>query len=105
MPESQYAHYDRDVSQRILHSETRIKNWVIGGVLANLVVLIGIGAPMVYYLGQLSAQTQASSVVLNQVQGDVNRLKDLQNELRARQNAMMAHLRKEGFEPPDVEGK
>lgn len=103
MPESSFEAYERDVQARILHSETRIKNWVIGGVLANLLVLIGIGAPMVYYFGQLSTQTATSATVLNQVAADVNRLKDGQAVLRTRQNAIIAHLRKDGFEPPEVE--
>jgi hypothetical protein len=76
--DNDYGKYDRDVSQRILHSETRIKNWVIGGVLANLVILIGIGAPMVWYLGQLSAQVG----VIAQLDGEVKKLRSDVDQLQ-----------------------
>ena len=47
---------EEDITRRIGHSETRIKNWIISGILANLVILIGIGAPLIYYLGTMQAQ-------------------------------------------------
>lgn len=105
MPENPYELYETDLDRRILHSETRIKNWVIGGVLANLLVLGGIGAPMVYYLGQLSVQISSSAAVLNQLSADITRLKDGQLFIRTRQNAIIAHMRKDGFEPPEIDGQ
>lgn len=92
-----YHDYDRDVSQRILHSETRIKNWVIGGVLANLVVLIGIGAPMVWYLGQLSAQTSNLISTMTQLTNDYTEIKRDQDKLIYRQRVMADFLRKQGM--------
>lgn len=104
MQEDSYSLYESDVNRRILHSETRIKAWVIGGVLANLLVLIGIGAPMVYYLGQLSAQTTASSISLNKISSDIQTNKARVRNLEQRQNAIARFLEKQGFEtPPPVE--
>ena len=68
------------LDREILHSETRIKFWVVAGVLANLVILIGIGAPLIYYLGTIQSQAnsamvtiQATSVKLQEVEERVNR--------------------------------
>lgn len=63
-----YNAYDADITRRLEHSETRIKNWVIGGILANLMVLIGVGLPMVYYLGGI--QNQTLSMLANSTAAD-----------------------------------
>lgn len=43
-----------DINRRITASETRIKYWVIMGILGNTVGLLAIALPLVFYLGQIS---------------------------------------------------
>lgn len=54
-----------EIDRRIQHAEQRIKFWVISGVLANLLILIGATVPTVFYLGQLDhtmSQAQVQKV-------------------------------------------
>ena len=55
-----------DMDRRISHSETRLKFWVVGGVLANLIALAAIGLPMVYYAGQVVEQIETDRRVAAQ---------------------------------------
>lgn len=43
-----------DINRRIAASETRIKYWVIMGILGNSIGLLTIALPLVFYLGQIS---------------------------------------------------
>ncbi len=53
-----------DVDRRIAAAESRIKNWVLVGVLANFFVIVGAAVPMIFYLGRITEQaTQALSVI------------------------------------------
>ena len=51
-----FPEFSQDVDRRILHAETRIKSWVVGGILANVMALFMFCVPMVYYLGKMQAQ-------------------------------------------------
>lgn len=100
MSDHEYSAYDRDVSQRILHSETRIKNWVIGGVLANVLVLIGVGAPMVWYLGQLSAVANVSVGTVTRLDSEVRKLREDSDRMDFRQTSMVEYLQRHGYQVP-----
>ena len=65
-----FPELDEDIDRRILHSETRIKYWVVAGVIANLVTLLLGGIPMVYYLGQMSEKMNMA-LVSNKLTTDV----------------------------------
>ena len=49
-----------DIDERVQHSEVRLKNWVLAGVIANLLVAIGGAGPIVFYLGQISRDINTS---------------------------------------------
>lgn len=50
-----------DIDRRISHAEVRIKYWVMAGVLANLVALLGLAIPLTYYLGTLNAKNAVAT--------------------------------------------
>lgn len=79
-----YAAFDRDVSSRLMHLETRIKYWVIAGVVTNLLALIGLGIPLVYYLGTLNAQTSAAISTVNITSASINSLTERVTRLEAK---------------------
>ena len=100
MSQDVYSAYDADVNRRIQHAETRIKYWVIGGVLANLLALVGLGAPLVYYLGTLNAQTTSAITTVATVNTNLSKMDDKLRELEFRQRSVMTYLKGKGFEPP-----
>lgn len=97
-----YDAYDADVNRRIELSETRIKYWVIAGVIANLLAAISLGIPLVYYLGSLNTQTATAITKLDKSVLDAEALHKRVNRLEVRQNAVVQHLRKsDDWEPPE----
>lgn len=98
MPE--YPEYDRDITLRLVNSETRIKNWVITGVVSNLLLLLATGGPLVYYLGQLSAQNtmvvQSTTATASQIEVIVKRMDRLEFEASSRESWMIER----GYKPP-----
>lgn len=75
----QFPALDDDIDRRIDHSEGRIKYWVIGGILANLVALIGVGVPLVYIFGTMQQQSSNTLATVVALQTQVSQL-----ELRLR---------------------
>lgn len=88
-----------DIDRRISHSEMRIKNWVIAGVLANLLVLIGIGAPLVYYLGSISAQSVMAITQLNATQTQLSTINEWIRRREIKDAAVEAWMQGKGFRP------
>lgn len=43
-----------EIDRRIIHSEQRIKTWVLAGIAANLIVAIIAAIPTIFYMGQIS---------------------------------------------------
>lgn len=43
-----------EIDRRILHSEQRIKTWVLAGIATNLLVAILAAIPTIFYMGQIS---------------------------------------------------
>lgn len=95
-----YEAYERDVTQRISHSETRIKYWVIAGVVANLLVLIGVGVPMVYYLGQMSAQATEVIASVAKTSMQLDKIEVTQRRQAVWQYAAEQWMQSQGFLPP-----
>lgn len=48
--------FDDEVDKKISYSERGIKNWVLLGILANVLVAIAGVVPIVFYLGSMQAQ-------------------------------------------------
>lgn len=66
---------DEELDRRISFSELRIKNWIILGILGNIVTLVGAALPVIFYLGQMNATaTQALDTIRQQqIQLDITR--------------------------------
>lgn len=97
-----YDAYDADVNRRIEHAETRIKYWVIGGICANLLAMMGVGIPMVYYLGTLNAQTTQAITQMGKSITDTDALSKRIDAIDYRQRAALQHMKlQDGFEPPE----
>lgn len=94
---------DEDIDRRIAHAETRIKYWVIIGVLANVAALIGLGAPLIYYLGSMQAQ---ASVAIASLSKSSDQLERQQNWIRKREMkdaSLEAWAKTKGYQPLDME--
>lgn len=46
--------WSEEIDRRIVTSEIRIKLWIIGGILANLLVAMGGAIPITYNLGKMT---------------------------------------------------
>jgi len=57
-----------EIDRRIMHSETRIKYWVVGGVLVHLLTLAISVIPVVFYLGQISRDISDATNKVNALQ-------------------------------------
>lgn len=100
MANEAYEAYDRDISRRLEHAETRIKYWVVAGICANLLALVGLGIPLVYYVGSMNAQTSQSlgavAIFTNQLPTINERLSRIEFEAAARETWMTQR----GYVPP-----
>lgn len=54
-----------DIDTRILAAEQRIKLWIVSSVLGYMVTLIGIGAPMIWYMSSLNSQFADAIQIVN----------------------------------------
>lgn len=94
------------LDREILHSETRIKFWVVAGVLANLVILIGIGAPLIYYLGTIQSQANSAMITIQATSVKVQDIEQRVNRHELWESAAESWMNQKGFVPPrDREGK
>lgn len=94
-----------EIDRRVVHSETRIKNWVVTGIVANLVMLFAIAIPMTYSLGQIQAKFDA---VIVSTQDSDKKLKDLDTWQRDREvweTSVESYLVTQGFHPIRVDRK
>ena len=94
-----FPEFGDEVDRRIEHSETRIKNWVATGVVANLVALFVMAIPLTYSLGQIQAKFDA---VLVTSQDTAKRLKDMDTWRRDREvweTSVESYLATQGFRP------
>ncbi len=54
-----------EIDRRVTHSETRIKFWVMAGVVVNLMVAVGAAIPLVFTMGQISRDISSSASTQN----------------------------------------
>lgn len=95
-----YPELEDDMDRRIEHSEGRIKYWVVAGILANVLTLLGVGAPLVYYFGAMQAQ---SANTLNSVLETNQKLTAMETRLQREEihtQMIDAWAQDKGFKPP-----
>jgi len=88
------------LDREILHSETRIKFWVVAGVLANLVMLIGIGAPLIYYLGTIQAQATSVLATIQETSGKLDAIEIRINAQDRRIDSAETWMEGKGYQAP-----
>lgn len=93
-----------EVDRLILHSETRIKYWVIAGVVANMVALVGIGAPLIYYLGTMQAQTTAALATIQAANSQLVEMDKRLNQHEVWESNAETWMVQKGFIPPRSRG-
>lgn len=59
-PDELFPEWGHDVDRRIAASESRIKFWILSGVITNLLVAVGAAIPLVFYMGQISRDIAAA---------------------------------------------
>lgn len=96
----QFPSLEDDIDRRIEHSEGRIKYWVIAGVLANLVALVGIGAPMIYYFGSMQAQTQNTLQTVLTISTSLTDIETRIQRQEVRQQMLDAWAESQGYRRP-----
>lgn len=95
-----------EIDRRIMHSEQRIKYWVMGGIVANLLTLLVATIPMVFYLGQISRDVQTTVTTAG---SSVVELKVRESWMRDRiiwEAAAEQWMESQGFKaPPAIRGR
>lgn len=89
-----------EIDRRIAYSEQRIKNWVLGGIIANVLVVAGAAIPMVFYLGQMSRD---GAQALATIQVQQSQLATIQNDVQKRiiwETTAEQWMVSKGFSPP-----
>lgn len=94
-----YRAYDADVTRRLEHSETRIKNWVMGGIAANILALLGLGTPLVYYLGTLSSQATMAVATQTSMATKLDLIEKKQASTETDLRTMEAWASQQGYAP------
>lgn len=57
-----------EIDRRIMHSEQRIKFWIMAGVASNLVVAVAAAIPAIFYIGQISVSVQQSAETMKKIE-------------------------------------
>lgn len=94
-----------EVDRLILHSETRIKYWVVASVMANLIALGAVGAPLIYYLGTMQAQTSAVALTIQQTAVNQSKLVERLNHHEIWESNAETWMIQQGFVPPRIKGE
>lgn len=95
-----FPELSQDVDRRIQHAETRIKYWVVAGVLANLLALIGAAIPLVYYLGGVQAQTSTVASTVQSTSSQLSRTGDWMQDRELWEQSMELWAQQKGYIPP-----
>lgn len=95
-----FPELDHDIDRRIAASETKIKNWVIAGVAANLVSILGILLPAVFYLGQMSRDASTALATIQAQQVKLNENDSWKSRRILWEQAVEQFLIQKGWTPP-----
>lgn len=93
----------KEIDLRVNHSETRIKNWVVTGVVVNLIALLVAALPMVYTLGQIAATFDASVAKGNNTSRQITEIQQWQREREVWAAGIEAYLITKGYQPQRAE--
>jgi len=96
---------DEDINRRINHAEVRIKYWVILGVLVNVIALVGLGAPLVYYLGTMQAQAGVAIANLSKTSDAQLAMASEVQDNKYRTASVEQWAESQGYRPPPQMGK
>lgn len=72
--------------------------------MANLVALVGIGAPLIYYLGTMQAQTTTALATIQQTDANMSRLEQRLNSHEVWESNAETWMVQQGFIPPRIKG-
>lgn len=89
-----------DIDARVQNSEVRLKNWVLAGVIANLLVAIGGAGPIVFYLGQISRDISTSLQTQQAQQVELQARAKWMQERMIWEARMEAWAESKGYKPP-----
>lgn len=95
-----YPNLGDGVNQRVRDSEHRIKFWVISGILVNVVAMIMVAVPIVYYFGQASQASIAMSQTVAKNRLDLDALQRQTQDIDTWIATAEQFLITKGFTPP-----
>lgn len=89
-----------EIDRRIVHSEQRIKSWVMGGILANLMILACTAVPSVFYLGQMSQNISQLVSTVNENKAKIAESDDWKRKREIWESSVEQFLKPQGYDPP-----
>ena len=92
-----------EVDRRIAYAETRVKNWVLVGILGNVLTLGAAVTPAVYFLGQLSTSAAEAVSTIERQQSELERLGAWRSRRMIWESNLESWAVQKGFRPPRQE--
>lgn len=89
-----------EIDRRVAASEQRIKYWVLFGVLTNLLAILGLLIPAVFYLGQLSRDASAALVTIQEQKAAAGKDDDWRRRREIWESTAEQWMTGQGFQPP-----
>lgn len=95
-----FPELSHDIDRRILHAETRIKYWVVGGILLNLFAILIPLVTLVYYLGGIQSQTSAALTSIQGQGAELQKRGDEDIDRRLWEQSIESWAVAKGYVPP-----
>lgn len=89
-----------EMDRRVLHSEHRIKYWIVVGILANLITLILAAIPVVFYLGQMTTTASQALATIQQQQVQMDQMRQWREERMLWESSAEQWMISKGYVPP-----
>lgn len=89
-----------EIDRRVVHSEHRIKYWIVVGILANLVTLILAAIPVVFYLGQMTTTATQALGTIRQQQVQLDAMRQWREDRIIWEISAEQWMKSKGFQPP-----
>jgi hypothetical protein len=86
-----------EIDRRIIHSEQRIKTWVLAGVAANLIVAIVAAIPTIFYMGQISRDINQAIVKQAEMQAQQSKVEAWANRRMIWETKVQGQLAAKGI--------
>lgn len=100
-----FPELSHDVDRRIQHAETRIKYWVVAGVLVNLVAIVIPVVTLVYYLGGIQSQITTALASIQSQSSELSRRGDDDVDRRLWEQSIETWAMNKGYVPPRVSNR